>query len=57
MWQSYINASSIDQVFQILVAQGERARIVAGATDLMLELQNGVRQALGRLWMSAAYLV
>ncbi|MFH1635139.1 MAG: FAD binding domain-containing protein [Chloroflexota bacterium] len=42
MWQRYINAASIDDVLQILNEYGERARIVAGATDLMLQIERGV---------------
>src|SRR4030095_17225325 len=44
MWQKYINATSIDEVLQILKTQGERARIMAGGTDLILELERGVRK-------------
>jgi len=43
MWNEYISASSIDEVVRILAELGERARIVAGATDLMLELERGLR--------------
>ena len=49
MWQSYINATSIDQVLQILSTEGERARIVAGATDLILEMERGLRQGIETL--------
>lgn len=42
MWQSYINATNIDQVLKIIAAHGEHARIVAGATDLILELERGL---------------
>ncbi|MEA3349203.1 MAG: FAD binding domain-containing protein [Chloroflexota bacterium] len=43
MWHEYINATSIKEVLQILHEQGDQARIVAGATDLILELERGVR--------------
>jgi len=43
MWHEYINATSIDEVLQTLKDKGERARIVAGGTDLILELERGVR--------------
>lgn len=49
MWKSYINASSIDEALEALSAQGEKARIVAGATDLILEIENGVRQGIETL--------
>jgi len=44
MWQEYINAASANEAIQALAEKGERARIVAGATDLMLELERGVRK-------------
>lgn len=43
MWHEYINATTVDDVLQILKDRGTRARIVAGATDLILELERGVR--------------
>lgn len=49
MWQEYILASDIDQVIAILSEQGSKARIVAGATDLILELESGVRQGIETL--------
>lgn len=42
MWQRYINATSIDEVLQILTEYGSRARIVAGATDLLLQIERGI---------------
>jgi len=49
MWTEYINSTSVDQVMQVLVKQGERARIVAGGTDLLLEIERGVRQGIDTL--------
>jgi len=46
MWHEYINAASIDEVLQTLKGKGERARIVAGGTDLILELERGVRRGI-----------
>ncbi|MCC6299383.1 MAG: FAD binding domain-containing protein [Anaerolineales bacterium] len=46
MWHTYINATSIDEVLQTLQKQGERARIIAGGTDLILELERGVRKGI-----------
>lgn len=46
MWREYINATSLEQVLDILADQGEKARIVAGATDLILELERGVRKGI-----------
>jgi xanthine dehydrogenase iron-sulfur cluster and FAD-binding subunit A len=44
MWNEYINVTSIEDALKILGEKGERARIVAGATDLILELERGVRR-------------
>ena len=49
MWNQYINAATIDEVLQALSEQGEQARIVAGATDLILELERGVRTGIHTL--------
>ncbi|HMS00204.1 MAG TPA: FAD binding domain-containing protein [Anaerolineales bacterium] len=46
MWHTYINATSIDEVLQSLKAEGEHARIIAGGTDLILELERGVRKGI-----------
>lgn len=49
MWHTYINATTIDEVLKALSERGERARIVAGATDLILELERGVREGIDTL--------
>jgi len=49
MWQNYLNAINIDDVLKALSEQGERARIVAGGTDLILELERGVRKNIDML--------
>jgi xanthine dehydrogenase iron-sulfur cluster and FAD-binding subunit A len=49
MWHEYINATTVDEVLQLLSERGERARIVAGATDLILELERGVRKGIDTL--------
>ncbi len=49
MWQEYINATSTDEVIKILADKKERARIVAGGTDLILELERGVRKGIHTL--------
>ena len=46
MWHTYINATTIEEVLKILNEQEERARIVAGGTDLILELERGVRKGI-----------
>src|SRR5512133_3125598 len=49
MWNNYLNATTIDEVLRALAEKGERARIVAGATDLILELERGVRRGIDTL--------
>ena len=49
MWHAYINATSIDEALQALSERGESARIVAGATDLILEIERGVRKGIHTL--------
>jgi carbon-monoxide dehydrogenase medium subunit len=43
MWSEYITAGSVEDVIRLLGAKGPKARIIAGATDLILELERGVR--------------
>ena len=49
MWHNYINATSTAEVLNILAENREHARIVAGATDLILELERGVRKGIDTL--------
>jgi xanthine dehydrogenase iron-sulfur cluster and FAD-binding subunit A len=49
MWERYISAESIQDCIEALRAYGPSARIVAGATDLMLELERGVRKGVNTL--------
>ncbi|KAA3647128.1 MAG: hypothetical protein DWQ07_06425 [Chloroflexi bacterium] len=46
MWDRYITATSIDEVTAALAEHGDKARIVAGATDLMIEIELGQRKGL-----------
>jgi len=46
MWHKYINATKIEDVIKALSKQGERARIIAGGTDLILELERGIRKGI-----------
>lgn len=43
MWNQYYTVGNIDEALSLLVTHGDRARIVAGATDLMIELDRKQR--------------
>ena len=49
MWHAYTNAISIEAVLKVLGEKKECARIVAGGTDLILELERGVRKGIDTL--------
>lgn len=42
MWHEYINAVDIKEVLELLSQKGEKTRLIAGGTDLILELERGV---------------
>ncbi len=44
MWQEYINATSIQQILSILADKKNQARIIAGGTDLVLEMRQDFHQ-------------
>jgi len=44
MWQAYEIATSVEGALDILDRYGGRARLIAGGTDLVIELQEGKRQ-------------
>lgn len=43
MWREYYNVTTIEEALDILSEHRESARIIAGATDLMLEIERGIR--------------
>lgn len=44
MWQEYINATSIEQVLSLLADEKSQARIIAGGTDLVLEMHQDLHK-------------
>jgi carbon-monoxide dehydrogenase medium subunit len=49
MWNNYINAASVKESLVALNEGMEKARIVSGATDLILEMERGVRKGIETL--------
>ncbi len=49
MWLRYINASQVDEVIHTLSQNREKARIIAGATDLILEIERGIKKGIETL--------
>lgn len=43
MWKNYLSVASLAEAVQALADYGPQARIVAGATDLIIELERGQR--------------
>lgn len=43
MWQDYYNTATLEEAVSLLGKFKEKARIIAGATDLILEMERGVR--------------
>ena len=41
MWEAYYSVSSLDEALALLDEHGRRARIVAGGTDLIIEMERG----------------
>ena len=49
MWSEIHNVTSVGDALNILAQHGEKARIMAGATDLILEIERGVRKGITTL--------
>ena len=49
MWHDYISVQSLEEALQILADRGSRARIIAGGTDLILEIERGIRTGIDTL--------
>jgi len=44
MWEKYYSVSSLNEALEILNQEKENARIIAGGTDLILEIKQGIRK-------------
>jgi xanthine dehydrogenase iron-sulfur cluster and FAD-binding subunit A len=49
MWDHYINASDVQEVLGLLAGQPGKCRIIAGATDLVLEMEKGAHREVSTL--------
>jgi xanthine dehydrogenase iron-sulfur cluster and FAD-binding subunit A len=45
MWQTYYSPNSLAETLRLLGEHGREARLIAGGTDLLVELRNGIRPA------------
>jgi xanthine dehydrogenase iron-sulfur cluster and FAD-binding subunit A len=43
MWSQYYNVRDVDEALDLLAEYGPRARVIAGGTDMMIELERGAR--------------
>jgi len=44
MWSEYFSAANVNEVLEKLAEYGERAKIIAGGTDLLLEIEREIRE-------------
>jgi carbon-monoxide dehydrogenase medium subunit len=43
MWKAYYSVTSVGEALSLLAEHGPRARVIAGGTDILLEMERGVR--------------
>lgn len=46
MWKSYCSVASVGEALSLLAEHGARARIIAGGTDILLEMERGQRRGI-----------
>jgi carbon-monoxide dehydrogenase medium subunit len=46
MWDRYYNVTTLAQALELLHEYRERARIIAGGTDMLIELERGIRKGI-----------
>ena len=49
MWKEYINAVSLEQILSLLAENKGNTRIIAGGTDLVLEMRHGMHSEIATL--------
>ncbi|MCB9436159.1 MAG: FAD binding domain-containing protein [Anaerolineales bacterium] len=49
MWKNYFSVTSVEDALELLAKYRERARIVAGGTDILIELERGQRAGVDTL--------
>jgi CO/xanthine dehydrogenase FAD-binding subunit len=43
MWKTYFQPTSIEETLDLLAQYADKARLIAGGTDVLVELQRGVK--------------
>src|SRR5690242_10367886 len=43
MWQTYFQPTSLAEALDLLQHYGEQARVIAGGTDVLVQLQRGIK--------------
>jgi xanthine dehydrogenase iron-sulfur cluster and FAD-binding subunit A len=49
MWSRYYTVTSLSEALELLAEHRERARIIAGGTDMLIELERGIRPGVDTL--------